>query len=126
MKEQARSLGIEQDVCFLGEQANPYPFLRACEVYLQPSRFEGKSIAVDEAMVLCKPILLTDFSTAADQVTSGKNGLIVPMTPEGIAEGLEKLLTDSALRKEFHNALAAEDFTNENEIEKVYSLLSIE
>lgn len=126
LKEQARSLGIEQNVCFLGEQANPYPFLRACEVYLQPSRFEGKSIAVDEAMVLCKPILLTDFSTAADQVTSGKNGLIVPMTPEGIAEGLEKLLTDSALRKEFHNALAAEDFTNENEIEKVYSLLSIE
>ena len=107
LQEQARSLGIEQDVCFLGEQANPYPFLRACDVYLQPSRFEGKSIAVDEAMVLCKPILLTDFSTAADQVTSGENGLIVPMTPEGIAEGLEKLLTDGELRQRFHDALGS-------------------
>lgn len=126
LQEQARSLGIEQDVCFLGEQANPYPFLRACDVYLQPSRFEGKSIAVDEAMVLCKPILLTDFSTAADQVTSGENGLIVPMTPEGIAEGLEKLLTDGELRQRFHDALEAEDYTNENEIEKVYSLIGSE
>ena len=95
-------------------------------MYLQPSRFEGKSIAVDEAMVLCKPILLTDFSTAADQVTSGENGLIVPMTPEGIAEGLEKLLTDGELRQRFHDALEAEDYTNENEIEKVYSLIGSE
>ncbi|MFR8531253.1 MAG: glycosyltransferase [Anaeromassilibacillus sp.] len=55
----------------MGNRQSPQ-LLRACDVYLQPSRFEGKSIAVDEAMVLCKPILLTDFSTAADQVTSGK------------------------------------------------------
>ena len=126
LKGEIRSLGIEEDVRFLGEQANPYPFLRECDVYMQPSRFEGKSIAVDEAMVLCKPILLTDFSTAADQVTSGKNGMIVPMTPEGIAEGLEKLLADAALRGTFRAALAAHDYTNETEIEKVYSLLESE
>lgn len=126
LKEQAQSLGIEEDVRFLGEQANPYPFLRACDVYLQPSRFEGKSIAVDEAMVLCKPILLTDFSTAADQVASGETGLIVPMSPEGIEAGLERLLTDEGLCRAFSGALATRDYTNENEIQKVYSLLESE
>ena len=52
--------------------------------------------------------------------------MIVPMTPEGIAEGLEKLLTDGELRQRFHDALEAEDYTNENEIEKVYSLIGSE
>lgn len=126
LKEQVYALGLEEDVRFLGEQANPYPFLCACDVYLQPSRFEGKSIAVDEAMAFCKPILLTNFSTAADQITSGVNGLIVPMTPEGVAEGLEKLLKDAKLRQAFSKALAAQDYTNESEIQKVYSLLESE
>lgn len=126
LREQARALGIEEDVRFLGEQPNPYPFLKACDLYLQPSRFEGKSIAVDEAMVLCCPILLTDFSTAKDQITSGVNGLIVPMTSSGIADGLEKLLRDDLLCSGYRAALSACDYTNENEVNKLYSLLDAE
>ena len=72
---------------------------------------------------MARPILLTDFSTAADQIASGKNGLIVPMTPEGIAEGLQRLLDDKALRQRFTAALSACDYTNESEIEKLYALI---
>ena len=72
---------------------------------------------------MARPILLTDFSTAADQIDSEKNGLIVPMTPEGIAEGLQRLLSDGALRERFTAALSACDYTNEGEIEKLYVLL---
>lgn len=123
LRAQAAKLGLQQDVVFLGEQGNPYPFLRACTVYAQPSRFEGKSIAVDEAMVMARPILLTDFSTAADQIDSGRNGLIVPMNPEGIAEGLQRLLEDPALREQFSAALAAQDYTNEGELCKLCALI---
>lgn len=123
LKLQAKELGLSETVVFLGERGNPYPFLRACDIYAQTSRFEGKSIAVDEAMVMARPILLTDFSTAADQIDSEKNGLIVPMTPEGIAEGLQRLLSDGALRERFTAALFACDYTNEGEIEKLYALL---
>ncbi len=122
LRRQAKSLGIGDDVVFLGEQANPYPYLRQCDVYLQPSRFEGKSMAVDEAKVLCRPILLTAFSTASDQIDSGENGLIVPMTPEGVKEGLEKLLTEPALRSKFTEALGNWDGSNESEIHKLYDL----
>ncbi len=123
LKAMARELGLGEHVAFLGERANPYPFLRQCDVYLQPSRFEGKSIAVDEAMVLCRPILLTDFSTAADQIESGVNGLIVPMTPEGVEAGLRRLLTDGGLRESYSRALARGRYSNEEEIEKLYALL---
>lgn len=123
LKAMIDQLGIEDCVKFLGERSNPYPFLKACDIYLQPSRFEGKSIAVDEAMVMCRPILLTDFSTAADQITSGENGLIVPMTSEGIADGLKKLLQNPELRAQFTAALAKCDYTNEDEINKLYALI---
>jgi glycosyltransferase involved in cell wall biosynthesis len=123
LKAMIAQLGIGDSVQFMGERANPYPYLRACDIYLQPSRFEGKSIAVDEAMVMCRPILLTDFSTAADQITSGENGLIVPMTSEGVAEGLKDLLLNSERRAYFSSALAKCDYTNENEINQLYALI---
>jgi Glycosyltransferase len=123
LKTMIEQLGISDSVVFLGEQPNPYPYLKNCDVYLQPSRFEGKSIAVDEAMVLCRPILLTDFSTAADQIESGVNGLIVPMTGEGITDGLRELLLNKERRDAFSAALAECDYTNEDEIEKLYTLI---
>lgn len=123
LRKQAMELGLADTVVFLGEQANPYPFLAACDLYLQPSRFEGKSIAVDEAMALDCPILLTNFSTAADQVESGVDGLIVPMDAQGIAGGLRRLLQDAGLRAQFRRALAGRARGNEQEIEKLYALM---
>ncbi|WOC33548.1 MULTISPECIES: glycosyltransferase [Caproicibacterium] len=124
LQAQIQEYGLTEDIVFLGEQGNPYPFVKACDVYLQPSRFEGKSIAVDEAMALCKPILLTDFSTAKDQITDGETGLIVPMNPQGIAEGLERLLTDAALRGKLEQTLSEMDSSNVEEIQKLYALLA--
>ena len=123
LKEMARELGLDGIVFFLGERGNPYPYLKQCDIYLQPSRFEGKSIAVDEAMALCRPILLTDFSTAADQIKSGVNGLIVPMTPEGVEHGLEELISGEELRRAFSKALAGESCSNEEELQKLYALI---
>jgi Glycosyltransferase len=123
LKAMAEQLDIADTVRFMGERANPYPYLKACDIYLQPSRFEGKSIAVDEAMVMCRPILLTDFSTAADQITSGKNGLIVPMTGEGVADGLQILLRNPERRACFTSELEKCDYTNEEEIRKLYALI---
>ena len=123
LKAATRELSLEDCVFFLGERPNPYPYLKKCDVYLQPSRFEGKSIAVDEAMVMCRPILLTDFSTAADQIDSGVNGLIVPMTPEGVEAGLEKLLRSEKLRASFTRALSEKTYSNESELDKLYALI---
>ena len=124
LRRQVRELQLEETVVFLGEQANPYSYLRQCDIYLQPSRFEGKAIAVDEAMALCRPILLTAFSTAADQIDSGRDGLIVPMTPEGIEQGLRELMGSEELRARFSAELEQGSFSNESEINKLYFLLS--
>ena len=123
LKAMVKELEIGDCVRFLGEQPNPYPFLKDCYIYFQPSRFEGKAIAVDEAKVMCRPILLTDFSTAPDQIDSGTNGLIVPMTPEGILEGLESLLLNEERCAAFSENLSKSNYSNEDEINKLYALI---
>lgn len=126
IEEQIRSEGAEDTFILLGERSNPYSYMRACTVYVQPSRFEGKSIAVDEAKALCKPIVVTDFGTVRDQITDGVNGRIVPQTAEGLADAIEALLTDGARRQTFCENLRDEHVGNTEEIEILYSVLETE
>ena len=126
IEEQIRGAGVEDTFILLGERSNPYSYMRACTVYVQPSRFEGKSIAVDEAKALCKPIVVTDFGTVRDQITDGVNGRIVPQKAEDLADAIETLLHDGAMRQAFSESLRGEHVGNTDEINKLYSVLETE
>jgi len=117
-----RRLGMEDRFILLGQRENPYPYVKQADLYVQPSRFEGKPIAVDEAKILLKPIVLTNFSTARDQIQSGSNGVIVEMNARALGEGIRRLLQDEPLRAAFANRLAEENLGTESEIEKLYEL----
>lgn len=118
------SLGVEDEFILLGERANPYPYIGQCDVYVQPSRFEGKSIAIDEAKCLCRPIVTTNFTTVADQIQDGINGLVCEMDENDIAVKIETLLNDEGLRKKLAQNLSEEKTGNEEELEKFYSILN--
>ncbi|WP_054028519.1 glycosyltransferase [Bacillus sp. FJAT-28004] len=107
----------------IGMKENPYPYIHEADIYVQPSRFEGKSIAIDEAKILNKPIIITDFSTAKDQIVHNQNGLIVQMNATAIFEGIKQLIEDEALRDYFVQQLSNEHFGTESEIEKLYALI---
>ncbi|MEE1065447.1 MAG: glycosyltransferase [Acutalibacteraceae bacterium] len=118
------SLGVENEFILLGERANPYPYIGQCDIYVQPSRYEGKSIAIDEAKCLCRPIVTTNFTTVADQINDGVNGLVCQMNETDIAEKIETLFNDKNLRKELEENLEKEKTGNEEEIEKFYAVLN--
>ncbi|WP_410513561.1 glycosyltransferase [Paenibacillus sp. BR2-3] len=115
--------GLENHFILLGVKDNPYPYIRHADLYVQTSRFEGKSIAIDEAKIMHKPIVVTNFSTAKDQIEHEKNGLIVEMNPEAIAEGIVKLITGEELRTQWVNQLSQENLGTESEIDKLYELI---
>lgn len=119
----AKELNVEEHFILLGLRANPYPYIKHADIYAQTSRFEGKSIAVDEAKILNKPILLTNYSTATDQITDGVNGVIVEMNADGICAGIEKLMTDKKLKANIIQNLSQEKKGSEEEIEKLYSII---
>lgn len=106
LSELIESRGLKKNVLLLGPRENPYPYMSACDVFVQTSRYEGKSIVVDEAKILCKPIIITNYATARDAIDSEVNGLICEMTPEGIARSIARLWLDRELRQRFVSQLS--------------------
>lgn len=122
VRDEIRKEGMEEHVILLGKQSNPYPFIRTCDVYVQPSRYEGKSITVREAQILCKPVIVTHYPTAPSQVQDGVDGVIVPLEREACAEEMIRVLKDKELLDSLSKYLSEHDYGNESEIEKIYKL----
>ncbi|PGT96256.1 MULTISPECIES: glycosyltransferase [Bacillus] len=118
-----KSEKLEGDFKLLGIRENPYPYIKRTDLYVQPSRYEGKSIAIDEAKILNRPIIVTNFSTAKDQIEHGVNGLIVGMNGKSISSGIETMLKDVQLRENLRSNLSKENLGTEEEIYKLYDIL---
>ncbi len=86
------ALGMQAHIAFLGLQKNPYPYMKNCDIYLQPSRHEGKPIAVEEAKILKKRIFVTDFEAAKEQLSGYKGAEIGEISEEGVYLGVKKVV----------------------------------
>ena len=122
LQELITSNQLENEVFLLGIRDNPYPYLKNADIIVQPSRYEGKSMVLDEAKILAKPIVATNYTTVRDQLIN-EEGLIVNMTSEAIAEGTRKMLADAKMRGIFENNLKQRDYGNTYEMEKFYDAL---
>ncbi len=123
IKEEISNCSLEEKFILLGEKSNPYPYIKDCDIYVQPSYFEGKSIAIDEAKAFAKPIVCTSFPTVYDQLTDSETALLADINPQSIAQKIEELLNNEALCKTLSNNLKKENQGNEEEIDKFYMLL---
>ena len=119
----ARDFGVEDKISFLGGKTNPYPYIANCDLYVQPSLWEGKSVAVREAQILKRPVVITNFGTASSQVLDGVDGIIVPIDNEKIAEGVFALAQNAHQQRAIVEYLSAHDYGNEKEIKKIYALI---
>ncbi len=115
--------GLEENMIFVGVQSNPYPYMYLSDIYVQPSRYEGKSISLDEAKILCKPIVVTNFSTVGDQFVNGKNATICEMNGEAVANAIVELMNDSSLRESYQKYLDTHIVDNSSEVNKLYKYL---
>lgn len=91
--------GLEEYFILEGIRENPFPYMKKADLIVQPSRFEGKSIVLDEAKILGKAIVVTNYPSVKDQISNLYNGVITDISPEAIADGAERLLKDSKMRK---------------------------
>lgn len=123
IRQRIEAAGMEDHVCILGKKDNPYPYIKACDLYVQPSRYEGKAVTVREAQMLCTPAVIARYPTSASQLDDGVDGVIVPMDNEGCAEGIVSLLRDPQRIRQISEACASRDYTNRDEIKKLYELI---
>ena len=124
IRQKIKEAGMEEYVILLGKRSNPYPYIKACDIYVQPSRYEGKSVTVREAQMLCKPVVVTNYPTAPSQILNGVDGVIVPMDNEGCAKGLAQVIYDKPLQERIIAHLKTHDYGNESEVEKIYTLIN--
>ena len=125
IRQKIHEAGMEEFVVMLGKRTNPYPYMKACDIYAQPSRYEGKSVTVREAQMLCKPVVVTDYPTAKSQIQDGVDGGILPMDNEGCANGMAAFIGNKALQNQIVDYLKTHDYGNEGESEKLDKIINI-
>ena len=123
IRDKIAEAGMENHVIILGKRTNPYPYIKACDIYVQPSRYEGKSVTVREAQMLCKPVVVTNYPTASSQIIDDVDGKIVPMDNEGCAQGLSEFIQNTELQSIIKEYLKTHDYGNMSEVEKLYKLI---
>lgn len=123
METYIRENQLEDIFILLGSTANPYAYMRQCDIYVQTSRHEGFGLTIAEARILNRPVVCTNFEACAMQMKHEKNGLIVDINAKSIADGIECMLNDDALRNNIIEYLKKEKKGNTEEIEKFYRLI---
>lgn len=124
IKEKIKEAGMENRVILLGKQENPYPFIKGCDIYVQPSRYEGNAVTVREAQILCKPVIITNYPTAHSQIKHGVDGVIVPLDNVGCAHEIAQFIKSEELQQNIVGYLKEHDYGNEKEVQKLYRLMN--
>lgn len=102
LEGQIKKLELEDCFKLVGLKENPYPYIKNANILLQTSRFEGKSVVLDEAKILNTPIIATNYNSVQDQVHHNIDGLVVGMNPRDIADGILRCNSGSILMWKEH------------------------
>ncbi|MCX0368216.1 glycosyltransferase, partial [Clostridium perfringens] len=123
LKLEIKKKNLKENIILLGLKVNPYPYIKACDIYVQTSDLEGFGLAIAEARMLNKPVVTTRFDAVFNQMIHEKNGLVVDMNSDAVFNGIMRLINDENLRKNIIKYLENEKKGNVEEIDKFYKLI---
>ena len=122
LQNQIDRLGLKEDFLLLGAVENPYPYYAQCDLYVHATRFEGKSIAIQEAQILGCPLLVSDCSGNREQVTQGVDGMMCNLSPEEISSAVEILLKDEKTVRLYGEMAAKKNLDKRENVLKLFDL----
>ncbi|MDD2980786.1 MAG: glycosyltransferase [Hespellia sp.] len=123
LESKIREYGLEDYFVLLGRRENPYPYLKACDLYVQPSLHEGYGIAVLEARVLCKPIVISNTPCLLEQIEDGVNGLVAALDGNDIAKKISLIRENELLRNQLIENLKKSKIDFHRELKKLECFL---
>ena len=101
IKDMIEEKNLEDYFVLVGNKENPYPYIAGCDVYAQTSRNEAQPLATMEAVSLGKAVVSTATTGGRAVLEDGEKGLLVAITPEGIAEGIKKFIENPEYKRSF-------------------------
>lgn len=122
LQSQIDRLGLHRDFVLLGAETDLYPYYKQCDLYVHATRFEGKSIAVQEAQTLGCTILVSDSSGNREQVIPGEDGMMCSLTPESVSRNIEELLKDPKKCRELGQKAAVKPLSEDKDVLKLFQI----
>ncbi|MCR4842917.1 MAG: glycosyltransferase [Eubacterium sp.] len=123
LERQIEAAGLTEDFVLMGAVDNPYPYMAQCDVYAMPSRFEGKSIALQEALTLGCCVVASDVSGNREQISNGEDGILCELSPEGVSSAIGRVLGDDDYRSALANAASKIVYDNDAQVDKLLSVM---
>ncbi|PEK56957.1 glycosyltransferase [Bacillus wiedmannii] len=117
-----KNYDVQGDYIFLGAVSNPYPFMKQCDLYVQPSRHEGYCITLAEARCFNNPIISTNFTGASEQIIHNHNGLIVQFDEQQMYDSIVQILSDTLLDGRLRENIEKEVVDTREELKKLYRI----
>lgn len=97
LKNEAKELGVEKTFLLLDSQKNPWPYVKAADYFVLPSKSESYPLTIGEVMGLHKPIISTNVGGIPEMIDDGKDGILVNFDENEIFEAMKKFLTQPEL-----------------------------
>lgn len=126
LEKKIKALGLEKDFLLLGTVENPYPYYIQTDIYVHTARYEGKSIAIQEAQILGCPIIASDCSSNREQIQDDEDGMLCRLEPVEIAKSIEELIKDEEKRKRIGRMAKAKKIPQDTQIEILLGLSAFE
>lgn len=123
IKQKIKQWNMERHVVILGKKENPYPYIKECDLYVQPSRYEGKSVTVREAQILAKPVVITNYKTADSQLQRNIDGIVVSLNNVECATEISLFLNDKKKYNDIISNCRKREYSGKKEVEKLCRLL---
>lgn len=115
--------GLSDYIFWCGEHINPLPLVCQCHMFFLPSRYEGKPMAVTEAQMLGVLPIVTNYSSAKEQIENGTNGLIIDNSDEAIYQFFINLFKNPESILTMQSNVAKYNYSNLDEFKKIIGLI---
>ncbi len=121
-----KKYGVEEYFILMGAKDNPYPFMKQADIYVHATRFEGKSLAIEEAQILGKPIVASDCTGNTEQIISGYDGILLSLNVENLVYELKRLIDDPKKQKEYAEHVLEKQLEYPGDLEGMLAMLNKE
>lgn len=122
LQRRIKNLGLEEEFVLPGAVDNPYPFFAQTDLYVHATRYEGKSVAIQEAQTLGCAILVSDCNGNREQLTDKVDGRICQFNPESICDHIIWMMDHPKERERYAKEAAKKEFSSEGQLEMLISM----
>ncbi|WP_428069937.1 glycosyltransferase [Chryseobacterium gambrini] len=114
LKNKIKFFSIEESFLLLGNQNNPYPYIKNADYYIQSSRYESYPIVLGETLILNKPIISTNVGGISELLSHGKTAYLVNFDKDELKSAMKKFMQNPELVEEIKNEQKKININNYN------------